>query len=148
MGFGLQMPVNWKIVCGYSWQIVPEFIFYRSVSDDGSILMTLFMGNPGILNNILLLIGKVPQSIEETNHVYLFQMQTDVNDWLCVNIQTAPTNIQFKPILDRNVFATTTSDNEFFKPYLKAYWNCRFLSIVRMRDPEDENAHTTWAHSH
>lgn len=121
MGFGLQMPVNWKIVCGYSWQIVPEFIFYRSVSDDGSILMTLFMGNPGILNNILLLIGKVPQSIEETNHVYLFQMQTDVNDWLCVNIQTAPTNIQFKPILDRNVFATTTSDNEFFKPYLKAY---------------------------
>lgn len=59
MGFGLQLPVNWKTVCGYSWQIVPEYIFYRSVSDDGYILMTLFMGNAGISNNILLLIDKV-----------------------------------------------------------------------------------------
>lgn len=48
-------------------------------------------------------------------------MQTDVNNCLCVNIQAAPTNTQFKPVLDRNVFATTTFDNELFKPYLKAY---------------------------
>lgn len=49
-------------------------------------------------------------------------MQTDVNDRLCMNIQTAPTNTQFKPVLDRNMFATTFN-NKFFKPSLKAYWN-------------------------
>ena len=66
MGFGLQMPVNQKTVCGHSWQIVPEFIFYRSVSYDGSILMTLFMGNPGILNNILF------SSVQLLSRVWLF----------------------------------------------------------------------------
>ena len=66
MSFGLQMPVNRKTVCGHSWQIVPEFIFYRSVSDDGSILMTLFTGNTGILNNILF------SSVQSLSRVQLF----------------------------------------------------------------------------
>ena len=74
-------------------------------------------------------------------------MQTDVNDRLCMNIQTAPTNTQFKPVLDRNMFATTF-DNKFLNHPSRHTGTLQVLSIAQKHDPEDENAYTSWVHSH
>lgn len=109
-----ELPVGWNrgqvlvfsyLWIGRQWVVIPGRRYLNSLFTD-LFQMTVpfwwppFMGNSEMLNNILLFIGKVvTKSIEETNHIYLFQMQTDENNLLYVNIRTVPTNTQFKPYL-------------------------------------------------
>lgn len=104
-----------------------------------------------MLNNILIIYRQsCTKSTEETNNIYLFQMQTHVNSWLYVTIQTVPTDTQFKPGLDKSMFAiANVSENSLKhhsgKNYIRFLLGSIlelsiFLSIVQEHGHENRNA--------
>lgn len=132
---------------GYLNLLLPPCLF-----NDYSILMAHSMGNSGILNSILLLIGKVVPNPQRKQLTFTYSNANSCEKLNLLSLNdSVSTDTQFKPALDKNRFAMIKTANEVLKPPLREELHFQFplrsimglsmfLSVVQWHDPENKNA--------